>query len=280
MLHSFVQDVEFNKLVRGQVEVDLVRLMLEFAADSDSTVNRKSCLAQLAAWGSSAAQSIEALGQRPSTHDKLAAISRVLYTEAGLRGNRDEYYAPANSHLPSVIQQKIGIPISLAIVYMAVAARAGVSVYGVPTPGHFMLACRSEDQTWYIDPFDGGELMDYSACRSRIEGMLDAPAALDDICFRRATAVEIAVRVLRNLKAAYAMADRWQDALPVQERLVLLLPCEPSEHRDLGLIYLRTSAAHQALEVLESYASNCTAEDEATIEPYLRTARRMVAELN
>jgi regulator of sirC expression with transglutaminase-like and TPR domain len=143
-----------------------------------------------------------------------------------------------------------------------------------------MLACKCSEQTWYIDPFDRGELMDYSECRSRIEGMLDPPAVLDEVCFRRATTGEIAVRVLRNLKAAYAMADRWQDALPVQERLVLLLPDEPSEQRDLGLIYLRTSAAHQALETLERYAKECTANDEATIEPYLRTARRMVAELN
>ncbi len=76
------------------------------------------------------------------------------------------------------------------------------------------------------------------------------------------------------------MADRWPEALPVQERLMRLLPDSPDEQRHLGLLYLRLGRPVPALALLEPYAQQCTPEQAEQLAPYLRSARRMRAELN
>lgn len=280
MALPFAGDVEFNKLLAGSDDVDLIELMLEFAADAPMMLDRAGCLARLSAWGVLAREAVDALGESPPAHAQLQAVSDILYGEMGLRGNRDAYYDPANSLLPVVVEKRTGIPITLGIVYMHVARRAGLAVYGVPAPGHFMLGCRGESQTWYVDPFEQGTVLDAAACRERIEQLFEAGTRLDKNWFRPATAAEIAIRVLRNLKGAYAREDRWRESLPVQQRLALLLPADACESRDLGLIYLRTRQPRQALPLLERYSAAGSAEESSAIEPYLRSARRMVAELN
>jgi regulator of sirC expression with transglutaminase-like and TPR domain len=86
--------------------------------------------------------------------------------------------------------------------------------------------------------------------------------------------------VLRNLKAVYAMQNRWPESLPVQQRLALLLPDEPTEGRDLGLIYLRNGVPRPALRLLNEYAETCGSDEAAALDPFLRSARRMCAEMN
>ena len=178
-----------------------------------------------------------------------------------------------------MLSRRTGIPISLAILYTAVARRAGLETYGVATPGHFVVGCGQGSQRLYVHPFQEGEVLDPAACRERIETATGQHGQVSDEHFRPAAPLEIAVRVLRNLKTAYAMADQWKLLLPVQKRFTLLLPGSGDERRDLGLIYLRTGQAHPALEILEIYARQCGSE-QPSLAPYLRSARRMMAEMN
>jgi regulator of sirC expression with transglutaminase-like and TPR domain len=230
--------------------------------------------------GQQAADRVAALGPDASLRRKLRAVSRLLYDEEGFRGNRDEYYDPRNSYLNEVLFRRQGIPISLGIVYLAIAERAGLPVFGVSTPGHFVLGCEMEGETWYVDPFDGGEVLSLSACWQRIERINGQPGSVEEDDFRPASMLEIAVRVLRNLKAAYAMRNQWQEALPVQKRLTLLLPELPEERRDLGLIYLRTGYVYRAIELLEEFIGQAGSDQAEMVVPYLCTARRMLAEMN
>jgi regulator of sirC expression with transglutaminase-like and TPR domain len=103
---------------------------------------------------------------------------------------------------------------------------------------------------------------------------------LGDEHFAPATALAVAARVLRNLKAAYAMENRWGELVLVQRRLAALLPEMPDERRDLGLVYLRTGEALQALNLLSEHLKNCPPDEAQSLAPYIRTARRMIAELN
>ena len=175
---------------------------------------------------------------------------------AGFRGNQDSYYDPRNSYLNDVLARRLGIPISLAIIYTAVGRRAGLDLYGVGTPGHFVVGCRgSGGETLYVDPFTDAAILDEAACRERIHQVLGQTDVLTDEHFRPATTREIAARVLRNLKAAHAMRDAWPAALPVQLRLTSLLPDVLDERRDLGLIYLRNNDPHRATALLEQYVA-------------------------
>jgi regulator of sirC expression with transglutaminase-like and TPR domain len=215
-----------------------------------------------------------------TTRQRLASISRLLYEVEGFHGNREAYYEPQNSYLNEVLARRCGIPISLGILYMAVAARAGVKMFGVNTPGHFVIGCARGSDLWYVDPFSGGDVLDRAACRCRIEQAVGKPGAVCDAHFAAATPLEIAARVLRNLKAAYAMQDQWPAVLRVQRRLVALLPEVQDERRDLGLVYLRVGQPGRALAMLEPLAGKCSQDNNQALHMSIQAARRMVAERN
>lgn len=278
----FADGPEFAKLVHGCEAVDLTRLMFELARDAYPDLNVSSCLQEIERLGCHAQSYLqEALDEEDELRDRLAAVSHVMYDVEGFHGNEHAYYDPRNSYLNEVLSRRCGIPISLGVLYMDVARRAGIETFGVPTPGHFMVGCRVNDQrTLYVDPFRDGDVLEEADCRRRIERSLGQEGTLEDRHFLPAPPLVIAVRVLRNLKGAYALANQWPAALPVQQRLALLCPQDCEEHRDLGLIYLRNGEPRPAVKLLEDYVGQCDAKQALALEPFVRSARRMVAELN
>jgi regulator of sirC expression with transglutaminase-like and TPR domain len=270
---------EFEKLVSGQEDIDLVHLMLEFAGDAYPDLDRVGCLLEIDQLGVACSHVREA-GPSHCPRQRLAAISRVLYESEGFHGNHEEYYDPRNSYLNEVLKRRCGIPISLGILYMGVASRAGMRTFGVNSPGHFVLGCQEGNETWYVDPFGVGDVLDQAACRQRIEQMIGKHGVVCDSHFRPATTLEIAARVLRNLKTAYAMQERWPCMLRVQRRLTTLLPACADERRDLGLVYLRTGEPVRALEMLEPFVADCPRDQAEALKPSLKAARRMIAEWN
>jgi regulator of sirC expression with transglutaminase-like and TPR domain len=279
MSTAFTKDSQFRRLLDNQSEVDLVRLMLEFASDAYNDLDWLECLCEIDRLGHMALQRVSPLPEA-DLRSRLREVSRLLYDDEGFHGNRSTYHDPRNSYLNDVLARRCGIPISLGILYMAVARAAGLPVYGISTPGHFVLGCQQAGRRLYIDAFSDGDLLRYDQCVERIECITGQSGVLRREHFRPACPREIAVRVLRNLKAAYALQNDWPAVLPVQKRLALLLPHAADEQRDLGLVYLRNGQSPAAIELLEAYA-RCTCPEQARqIEPYLRTARRMRAELN
>ena len=275
---EFVADFEFSKLRAGHCTVDLVGVMLELAADAYPDVDRLGCRLEIDRLSVACDTSASRLG-RWGVRDYLAHISRVLYDVEGFHGNRDSYYSPENSYLNEVLARRVGIPISLGILYMAVAERAGVPVFGVNTPGHFVIGCRSGNHELYVDPFTGGDVLDRAACRQRIEETVGRRGIVFDEHFRPAAPRDVVVRVLRNLKAAYGRQSRWDAVLTVQRRLSCLLPASQAERRDLASAYLRAGDPRRALDVLSGCTCQCDGE-QAAVESGVRAARRMVAELN
>jgi regulator of sirC expression with transglutaminase-like and TPR domain len=91
-----------------------------------------------------------------TARDKCRILNRVLFHELGYRGNTEDYTDPLNSFLPSVIERRKGIPISLSILYVLVAERFGLHLETVGVPGHFMVGCYSEDESFFIDPYERG----------------------------------------------------------------------------------------------------------------------------
>ena len=278
----FAEGPEFAKLVHGCESVDVVRLLFEFARDAYPDLNVGSCLQEIDRLGHHARSYLqESLDDDDELRDRLAAVSHVLYDIEGFHGNEHAYYDPRNSYLNEVLSRRCGIPISLGVLYMAVAERAGIETFGVPTPGHFVVGCQVNDQrTLYVDPFREGDVLEVDECQRRIEQTLGQTGIVDERHFAPASTLLIAVRGLRNLKGAYAMANQWTAALPVQQRLTLLCPQDCEEHRDLGLIYLRNGEPRPAVKLLETYIGQCDAQQALAIEPYVRSARRMLAELN
>lgn len=105
------------------------------------------------------------LAKAQTAIDRVETLAEFLNLEQRFRGNDDDYYNLRNSLLPAVIESRLGIPISLSLVYVIIGKRAGMKVEGVGLPGHFIV--RHEDV--FFDPFHGGRRVGLEECKALIE---------------------------------------------------------------------------------------------------------------
>ena len=131
----------------------------------------------------------------------LGQINWALYIEEGYHGNRDDYYDPRNSYLNEVIDRKTGIPISLSVLYQAVAERLGLHLEGANLPTHFMLRFGDPVQPLFIDAFHSGDILDRRGCERRLSELMGRPVELSESQLAPCPARTVVARMLRNLKA-------------------------------------------------------------------------------
>ena len=94
-----------------------------------------------------------------------------MFQEEGLRGNAGEYYDPRNSFLNEVLDRKIGIPITLSVIYIEVGRRLGLSLVGVGFPGHFLVKHLGVDGEQILDPFVGGATLSEEQLAAQLKSM-------------------------------------------------------------------------------------------------------------
>jgi len=131
-------------------------------------------------------------------------LSGFLFQTKGLSGNRSDYYNPMNSNLVYVIEQKHGIPISLACVYILIGHRLGLDIEGCNVPGHFLARAYLSGRKVVVDCFNGGMFLNESDL-TRLNNTV--PVTMDDITSLECGATTIIARVLRNLVNAYHLAS-------------------------------------------------------------------------
>jgi regulator of sirC expression with transglutaminase-like and TPR domain len=107
-----------------------------------------------------AARVRELIAEPASAREKCRILNRVLFHEWGFRGNVEHYTDPRNSFLDQVLARRTGLPISLSIVYLLVADRLELELEPVGLPGHFLVGCYTDDQPFFIDPFERGVFRD------------------------------------------------------------------------------------------------------------------------
>lgn len=138
--------------------------------------------------------------ERPDT----AAICTALFGSGGFRGDQRHYHDPRNSLLDVVLDRRVGMPITLSVVAIAVARRCGVELDAIGAPGHFLIRDRRSGE--YRDPFNGGMVVDTSVLRARVGQMVPVGADVD--AFLGAVGpFSIVGRVLNNLQNSYSGHD-------------------------------------------------------------------------
>jgi regulator of sirC expression with transglutaminase-like and TPR domain len=192
--------------------------------------------------------------------DAIRILNEYLYDEQGFTGNRQQYDDPRNSFLNEVLDRRTGIPITLAVVYLEIARRAGVQVTGVNFPGHFLLRAPDEHARLHysgdfviVDPFHGGALLSEVDCREMLRQHVGDEAAFDSDLLQPATRREIVVRMLVNLKRLYVRMRSFPQARFVADLLLTVDPSSVSELRDRGLLAYHLQDFGAALRDLESY---------------------------
>ena len=216
--------------------------------------------------------------------DTVRAINRVLYDERGFSGNQADFYDPRNSYLNEVIDRRLGIPITLALLQMDIASRVGLPLKGVSFPGHFLVSLPLDEGLLVLDPFHRGRSIDLDELKARAQPHLaDGELGEDQISELLSPASNRAIlaRMLRNLKTLYTEREDWARALRCADRLLLLEPDQPTELRDRGLLYLELGHYAGALRDLGRYLEGTpTPEDAEKIRRLLLKAGRGAGRLN
>ena len=177
-----------------------------------------------------------------------------MFGNLGFRGNRERYTDPENSYIDRVIERRLGIPITLSLVYMEIAQRVGLECDGIGFPGHFLVRCGGDDG-FYLDPFNAGEQPSRKALEERLEGFTSDLPSIDSL-LAAVTRRQILQRMLVNLCGAYQSegdAPRWIEALGFRLRLE---PWNAALYLERGLLHYQQGGEALALADLERYVGS------------------------
>ncbi len=236
---------------------------LHIARIENPRLDVESYKAKLDAMGELARQAVQRRAERTGDSSRMACIKAVneyLFEDLHFVGNRERYEDPRNSCLNEVLDRRTGIPITLCVVYMEVARRAGLHIDGVNFPGHFLVRCPETGGRGsgglIIDPFHGGALLSEQDCRMLLQRQVGDEVAFSKSLLAPTTRMQILVRMLINLKRIYVHMRSFPQARDVT---VLLLAMTPS-----------------ALSELDKESR----EEQEQIWEHVKTLRRRVASLN
>ncbi|MBI4408533.1 MAG: tetratricopeptide repeat protein [Gemmatimonadetes bacterium] len=219
------------------------------------------------------------LGEETAPLIVLHELNRVLYQEEGFRANVENYYDARNSFLNDVLDRRLGIPISLGLVYLEVGWRLGLPVRGVNFPGHFLVRYDGEAMTILVDPFDGGRLRFEDQAQELLQRVYGGMVRLQPDFLQPAGKKDILVRLLTNLKRIYLNTRDDARALAAVEFILLVRPTAAGELRDRGMLLARTGRLDEAIADLERYLGFAPQAPDAggvrrLIDELARTSRR------
>jgi regulator of sirC expression with transglutaminase-like and TPR domain len=213
---------------------------------------------------------------------KLQHLKYFFFQELHFGLNTNDYYDPENSYLHSLIKNRRGIPISLALLIIEFGHQIGIQIRGISFPNHFLVRVSLPQGEVVMDPTTGTSLSK-NELQAMLDPYLDAQGYKDELALplslflRSSSPREILSRFLRNLKAVYTHQDRWERLMSIQERLVILLPHEFEEVRDRGLALAQLEYFRPAIEDLNFYLKETpNAKDAQKIQEQLSNLQKIL----
>ncbi len=183
----------------------------------------------------------------------LQTMNQYLFEDLGYVGNRTEYYDPCNSFLNDVIDRRTGIPLTLSLVYLAIAQRLDFPMIGINMPGHFIIRPTVNDMEVFVDPFDRGEILFLQDCEDLLAQVFDRRVEVRPEYLLPVSRRQFLGRLLTNLKVIYVNQRNFQKALDALDRILMLFPDGAIEMRDRGVLNYRLDRIAEAREDFENY---------------------------
>src|SRR5215471_1175440 len=270
---------DFARAVEGSERgLDLARAALLVAAEADPNVDIDHEMHTLDSW---AAELRGRLDPGWNNLQKLARLRNYVFEELGFRGDSQDYFSPSNSLLHEVMERRLGVPLTLSIIFMELGWRIGIPFEGVGFPGHFLVRLTGEPRDLLLDPFSDGRSVHEEDCRHMLEEISGGKLEMCDAYLNSISKHDMIARLLLNLKGAYLRAEDDQGALAAVDRLLVLRPGDLDEIRDRGLLLYRLRRYGPAIDPLKRYLEERPdAPDRETIESHLLNLRRLLASLN
>jgi regulator of sirC expression with transglutaminase-like and TPR domain len=212
--------------------------------------------------------------------DFVETAQRYLFEELGFRGNEEDYYDPLNSCLNQVLERRKGIPVTLSVMYMEIARRLQMPVFGIGLPRHFVIEFNDGNYATYIDPYHGGRTVTARECF-----MLAGSRVADPALLQRVSKKDIMRRMIQNLHRGYMRRGDWARAVVMLDLLLVGggvgLPGIAGMHKLRGMLLIELRRYHDARADLEKYlALEPKAADQEEIRKQLAAIHHLLARLN
>jgi regulator of sirC expression with transglutaminase-like and TPR domain len=272
----------FAALVRSEIDderVDLLRAALTFSRIDEPALDVERY-----------AHRVDELAARVATKiddpddpvQIIAALNDVLFREEVFRGNTVDYYSPRNSFLHHVLDRRLGIPITLALVYMEVARRVGFQLFGVGMPGHFLLKHYDVDgHSILIDAFERGSIVTEDDCRQKLDNIYSGQVALQPEFLLPVTRRQMLTRMLNNLRSIYLSQRDFRRAVQVVDLILVIYPRSPEDMKQRAVLRYNLNDFRGALSDFEEYVKmSPDASDAEEIKQTALSLRRSMAMMN
>lgn len=203
------------------------------------------------------------------------------FVALGFRGAAADYYNPRNSFLHEVLTRRVGIPITLSVVFIELARRFGLRCEGVNFPGHFLVRYGGPDGVGYLDPFHRCVWLDDDGLRDLLRRTRGPQARLTTEDLATAGVKDIVLRMLRNLYVIAVNAEAWTTALRTLRMVLAVHPDDAQARRDIGLLYFRLERWGEAVTWLERQKRRAASDEERrALERRILEARTALARWN
>ncbi len=210
----------------------------------------------------------------------VARVNTFLFEDIGFRGNEQNYYDARNSCLNWVLDQRTGIPITLALVYIEIARRLRRPVFGIGLPGHFVVQYDDGNYSTFLDPFNGGKLLSEEECRE-LARSAGAEVPFDLRLLRPVGTRYILIRMLNNLRAAYFQREDFARAATVLNLLIQSSPAAAKYYKGRGIANIHIRQFRAANADFERYLKlEPGAEDREDIVKQMAEIHRWLGTLN
>jgi regulator of sirC expression with transglutaminase-like and TPR domain len=148
--------------------------------------------------------------------DQIKRINSVFFGSMNFAANTKNFHSPSNSMINMVLESRRGNPITLCVIYLLVARKLGLPVYGVNLPNLFVLTYKNESTQFYINVFNRGIIfsktdIDHYIAQLNIKSK--------DIFYQPCTNLEIIQRVLRNLILSYEKTSEEEKSKEIEKIL-------------------------------------------------------------
>jgi regulator of sirC expression with transglutaminase-like and TPR domain len=238
--------------IASREDFDLLEACFLVAAEEYPLLDVRAEIARVDALGAEVSRRVSGL---TNLFARIDGLRTFLFEELGYRGDSETLDDPRNSYLNEVLNRRSGIPVTLSILYMEVARRAGIETRGVGLPGHYVVRVSDGMRATLVDPFHGGHVITEDDCRELVVRSSGRASLFRRETLEGTTSRATLARVLQNLKRIYLAREDYPRAHGAVERLLLISPDDHREIRDRGFLHAHLGRTDAAVADLEAYLS-------------------------
>jgi regulator of sirC expression with transglutaminase-like and TPR domain len=211
----------------------------------------------------------------------VALLNQYLVEELGFRGNEDDYYNPDNSCLNMVLTERVGIPITLSVLYMEIGRRLGRPIYGIGLPGHFLVQYDDGEFSAFIDPFNQGRLLFDQECLELARQVTGYDISGDTTVLEPVSRRHILIRMINNLRAVYFKQQNPAKSSAVLDLLIAAEPTASDAYKHRGICRAQMELFKGARADFETYLRlEPQASDREEVEAQIEKMKRWLAKLH